>query len=141
MRAQPPVPGVSPGHVLLVDDEMLILRVARAGLESLGYTVTVEQSPVTALSLVSLAAEPFDMVVTDINMPEMTGIELVKAIRMIQPAMPILVMSGLADREALDEVQTLGAHFMPKPYTRAEFSLALVEARSAITRLRESLGE
>lgn len=78
--------------ILLVEDTVVIRLAAAAWLESLGYAVTEAENGRAAIR--ALGRGGFDLIVTDVLMPEMDGIELIKAARAAQPGIPILAMSG-----------------------------------------------
>ncbi len=81
-------------HVLFVDDEPILARLGRKKLERLGYAVTATASSREALELFCAQPRDFDLVVTDLTMPEMTGDELARAIRRIMPDIPVILCSG-----------------------------------------------
>jgi signal transduction histidine kinase len=80
--------------VLLVDDEELVLTMAKTILAEHGYTVEAASSGKQALELISRRAQPFDLVITDLVMPAMSGRELVEKIQEITPATKIICTSG-----------------------------------------------
>jgi CheY-like chemotaxis protein len=68
------------------------------------------------------------LLLTDLQMPEMTGIELARQVKILYPALPIIVMSGSADGEARDEIFSLGADFISKPFDLAELLKRIQQA-------------
>ena len=78
-----------------MDDEKALVAMGEELLAELGYEVTVRKSSAEALTLFR-TPPPFDLVVTDQTMPEMTGIELAKAILTIRPDMPIIMCTGFS---------------------------------------------
>ncbi|MDP3695426.1 MAG: response regulator, partial [Desulfocapsaceae bacterium] len=78
----------------------------KAVLEMLGYKVTATTSSAEALAKIRPHADEFDLVVTDQTMPDLSGVELAKAILQIKPDMPIILCSGyssvVTEKEALD---------------------------------------
>jgi PAS domain S-box-containing protein len=110
----------APARVLLVDDEEIVRRVAAEMLEDLGYTVVEAGSSSEALRLVS-AAPPVDIVVTDFQMPGGNGVELAKAVREIDPKLPVLLITGFAqDKAEATEDRTLPR--LAKPFRQAEIA-------------------
>jgi two-component system cell cycle sensor histidine kinase/response regulator CckA len=102
--------------VLVVDDEEPIRQVARAFLERDGYRVTEAGSGLEALAL--LAAGPLpDLLMTDLNMPELAGDEMVRRIRETTPNLPVLYVTGHVDR-LMDNRPILrdGEAFLEKPF-------------------------
>jgi CheY-like chemotaxis protein len=79
------------GRVLLVDDDSPTLALMQEILENCGYEVTARSDGLQALSLFSSGSPPFDLVITDHHMPNMTGLRLAREIRGIRPDMPIIL--------------------------------------------------
>lgn len=103
-------------HILLVDDEVVIIDLLTEMLTDLGYTVTAEQDGNKALTLFQAAPELIDLVITDLNMPGLNGKDLIEAIRSEAPEKPILVISGNPDPEAAsDPVISQAQGFLRKP--------------------------
>lgn len=96
----------SGAHILVIDDNKLGLTARRAVLEELGYRVTTAASAVDALKRFS--ENSYDLVLTDFRMPRMDGIQLIREVRKLDSAMPIILLSGFADALGLDE-ETTGA--------------------------------
>lgn len=82
--------------ILVVDDEESITRLARQILERLGYSITVANSGSEALDLFRVRKSEFDLVLTDLKMPEMDGVELAESIRTLRPEIPIIALTGSA---------------------------------------------
>jgi CheY-like chemotaxis protein len=82
-------------RVLLVDDDHLVLTTSAALLEAHGFEVTQASGGIEALKLVT--QRPFDVIVTDQMMPEMTGLQLARAIEALVPDMPIVLASGFSE--------------------------------------------
>ena len=79
-------------HILLVDDDEAVRSVLRRGLVRAGYEVREAGDGRAALKL--LASAPADLVITDLVMPEMEGIEFILALRKTHPKLPVIAMSG-----------------------------------------------
>lgn len=90
-------------HILLVDDEPHVSKIEHQMLERLGYKVTSQNDPEVALSVFSDSSDAFDMLITDLTMPEMTGDKLSEQILAIRPDLPIIMCTGYS--ELLDETQ------------------------------------
>ncbi|MGE4555649.1 MAG: PAS domain S-box protein [Desulfovibrionaceae bacterium] len=103
-------------RVLFVDDEQAIRTMVEEGLSALGYAVRVCASGDEALRLFFADAKAFDIVVTDLSMPGLGGMELAEAIRAQEPQLPVIICSGYAEA-----VPGRGAvHAMAaKPFTAA----------------------
>jgi hypothetical protein len=103
--------------ILLVEDEEAVRRLVRATLERRGYRVLVASDGPEALEL-ERQAEHIDLLVTDLVMPQMSGMEVARRVLEKRPAMPVLFMSGYTDR-SLQETEQLPADVdvMQKPFT------------------------
>ena len=107
--------------ILLVEDEAAMLRVARRILEAQGYVVLAAGSPVEGVRIASEHAGAIDLLVTDLVMPGMSGVELSRRVLAIRPEVKRLFMSGYA-ADALAGQAALASEvvIMPKPFARAE---------------------
>jgi two-component system KDP operon response regulator KdpE len=122
-------------RVLVVDDEASIRRVVRDALERAGHQVETAADGVAALD--SLDAGAFDLVVTDLSMPEMSGLELVRRIREKSPV-PILVLT--VRQEEREKVRLLDAgadDYVTKPFGVAEL---VARARALLRRTEHRRG-
>ncbi len=100
--------------------------------ESLGYRVLAANSPAQALNLASEHKEQIDLLMTDVIMPEMNGLELVKTLKPLYPELKFLYMSGYtADIIAPHGLLEEGVQYIQKPFTRNDLSVKLREALSA----------
>ncbi len=81
-------------RILFVDDEQNITKIAKAMLESSGYTVTTKMYSFEALKTFQNEPEAFDVVITDQTMPGMTGLDLSKRILQKRPEIPIILCTG-----------------------------------------------
>jgi CheY-like chemotaxis protein len=121
-----------PLRVLFVDDEGDVREIARIQLRAAGFEVATAASGVEALALFD--ARRFDVVVTDLFMPEGDGIELIQDLRAREPRLPIVVISGGSERHqtALGVAMMLGADVaLQKPYGADELVLAIDRAVEA----------
>ncbi len=85
-------------HILIVDDEKAVVDIEKQSLEKQGYRVTTRTSSVEALELFKVRSGEFDLLVTDLTMPNMTGLTLSKEIKNIRPDIPIILCSGFAEQ-------------------------------------------
>ena len=95
------------GCILFVDDEEPLVEVGRAVLEGLGYRVVTRTSSLEALEVFRSGPDQFDLVVTDLTMPRMTGVDLAKQIRQIRADTPIILCTGyteLLDGQSIAEL-------------------------------------
>jgi PAS domain S-box-containing protein len=103
--------------VLFVDDEEDITIMARTLLEDLGYRVTVTTHPQEAIDLIASNKEGYDILVTDKTMPGMNGFELAEAVFAIAPALPVIMLSGLAQSGDAAMLKKTGIReFLVKPF-------------------------
>ncbi len=106
---------------LIVDDEPVMLRVVNDSLSDFGFTCATATSGEAALEI--LAKEPFDIMITDIQMGGMTGIELTREAKMLYEDMPVIVMTGFTDEYSYEQVIEAGAaDFLKKPFSMRELS-------------------
>ena len=116
-----PTPKSRTSRVMLVDDEEWIVDVASRLLSSMGLEVEAFLHPVEALERFKSAAGEFDLVITDQNMPNLKGTELVESIRSIRGDVKMVLMSG--NVSPLPEGSDV--HFMAKPFRVADLRDAL----------------
>src|SRR5512140_1164370 len=93
--------------VLVVDDEPIILNLVKDILAPEGYQIETASNGKEALR--ALQVHPFDVVLTDMMMPDMTGMELVQYLRLHNPGTPVIVFTGFANYEDAVEVVRQGA--------------------------------
>jgi CheY-like chemotaxis protein len=103
--------------ILIVEDEAAVRRLAASVLRGVGYQVQEARDATEALALIE-AKQPFDLVVTDVIMPKMSGKELYDKIKVIAPRINVLFMSGYTD-DALAHHGVLGPElsFLEKPFS------------------------
>ncbi len=109
-------------HVLFVDDESSIVEIGHYRLKSLGYEVTAFTDPVKAFRAFADAPDTFDLLITDMTMPQMTGDILAQQVREIRPDMKILLCTGYSDRMDEQKAAGLGIGYLMKPVSRKEFA-------------------
>ncbi|MFW6373225.1 MAG: ATP-binding protein [Thermodesulfobacteriota bacterium] len=103
-------------HILVVDDEAPVARVAQKLLVRAGYRVTIETGGPAALETFRRNGNRFDMVITDLLMPRMTGIDLAREVKRIRPEVPILLCTGHYGRITPEELAAADiADLIPKP--------------------------
>ncbi len=109
-------------HILCVDDERLILQAHQAFLSDAGYTVSIASNGQEAMGLFSPGR--FDIILLDLRMPGMNGLEVLSAIKERDPEVPVIVVSGTGSIQDVIEALRLGAwDFLTKPVE----DLALLE--------------
>ena len=116
VKLQTEKPSRGSGRILLVDDETAIVELNQRILAKYGYDVVGCSKPEEALAIFKSGANDFDLVVTDMAMPAMTGIQLSEKIHGIRPELPIVLCSGYTDERVPDQNREPGiAAFILKP--------------------------
>ena len=106
-------------RILFVDDEAGIAAMAQQMLERLGYHVTSAAMSSMALKLFSANPDAFHLVISDLTMPNMTGIELAQKIHAIRPSVPMILCTGYSNRIDRESLGAAGfADLVLKPLTR-----------------------
>ena len=109
--------------VLFIDDEKSIARMYKTILSRLGYRVTAETNPLQALRRFEAAPDDFDLVVSDISMPDMSGDKLAKKLLEIRPGLPIIVCTGYSETISEKRAAEMGIRgFLMKPVDKAEMA-------------------
>ena len=85
-------------HILFVDDESALVAIGKSQLEALGYQVSARSNSREALALFKNKPENFDLVISDMTMPEMTGEELAMEMKRINPNIPIIICTGFSSK-------------------------------------------
>ena len=114
------------GHILYVDDEVPITALGREILKSLGYNVTVYNSSIDALEAFRAHPEKFDLVITDMTMPQMTGANMAREMLALRPDLPIILSTGFSEAIDEDEAKKIGIReFLMKPVSVAGLAAAV----------------
>ena len=116
-------------HILLVDDEKTVVNIETKMLARIGYRVTAKTSSLEALELFRTSPQDYDLVITDMTMPGMTGDKLAKELLQIRPDIPIIVSTGFNENISREKAATLGIKvLMLKPVTLEDLSRATRQA-------------
>lgn len=116
-------------HILVVDDEEMLLETAKDVLEFAGAQVTMAKNGVDAINKFKKAPTAFQAILSDIMMPEMNGVELAKEILKLDPKIPILLSSGYNENREVDELRKNPlVGFLQKPYRADELIQKLFQA-------------
>jgi two-component system, cell cycle sensor histidine kinase and response regulator CckA len=122
------------GLVLVVDDEVAIRSLIQHSLEELGYTVLSAENGGQAVELFDRSGKDIQLVLLDLVMPVLDGPETAIALHSRKPDVPILVMSGIADEDALRRFGHVRiAGFVPKPFAPDQLAQAVAMARRGAT--------
>ncbi|MBF0288684.1 MAG: response regulator [SAR324 cluster bacterium] len=115
--------------ILLVDDEQLVAHMLAQRLKRLGYQVTTILSSKEALSLVMSSPDHFDLILTDQSMPDLSGIQLAKALLQHKIDLPILLLTGYGDAVTLKKAKEIGIRdCLMKPVDLAQLTKSIRSA-------------
>ncbi|HOC90756.1 MAG TPA: response regulator [bacterium] len=115
---------------LVLDDEEVILNTCREILEETGLEIITSTSPAECIDIAS--AGGIDLFITDIMMPELNGVEVVRRIRKTNPRLTVIVITGYPSMDTAREFMKLGAYdYIPKPFTPEELRNAVSQAIGA----------
>lgn len=110
-------------RILLVDDETAIVNFGRQMLERLRYTVSTRTGSLEALALFRQMPQQFDLVITDLSMPNMTGTKLADELLAIRPDIPIILCTGYNDKIPKEGCEALGFKALAhKPIIRSDLA-------------------
>jgi nitrogen-specific signal transduction histidine kinase/ActR/RegA family two-component response regulator len=129
-----PLAELATHRILLVDDDPMLLDLGRRMLEKLGHAVVVAPSAQHALDVLDAHAADVSLLITDLTMPGMNGLELLEIVATRYPAMPMVAVSGYSvDPGARAAIEARRVPFVNKPFTRGQLAdaLALAFARAA----------
>jgi len=117
-----------PGHILIVDDELVIRSLLSEMLSEDGFTVTTAEDGQAGLEFMSNGQ--IDLVISDVHMPVMTGPELVSEVRKINPALPVIVLNSIPDRDIMPGFKDGSTTCLNKPFDLRDIRAAVQEARA-----------
>ncbi len=116
-KSASPTPAIKTGaRLFVVDDEVDLLALIQECLSNLGYTIVVFNSPESALSVLRNMDERCDLLITDLSMPEMTGLQLIEEVRKLRPSLPAIMVTGNATPQTRLSTERLGVQLLPKPW-------------------------
>ncbi len=117
------------GHILFVDDEPALVRMAATLLERLGYTVTAAVGSAEALKVFNKTPDAFDLLITDQTMPRMTGLALAQRLLAVRKDLPIILTTGYSETVSPEKAKNTGIReFVMKPITKKEIAEAIKRA-------------
>ena len=109
--------------ILFVDDEKMLVEMARVMLSKLGYAVTTYNSSLEALEHYQQHPDQFDLVITDQTMPGMTGAEMARRMLQIRPELPIIVCTGYSSVLSEEKAKSIGIReFVVKPMLKKDIA-------------------
>lgn len=129
-KSSRPAPGHGKGKILFVDDEQIILNMISTMLTKQGFEICAIKNPREAIELFRRNLGQFDLVITDLTMPELSGLELSAELRKASPRIPIILMTGFGKN--IEDSRSLNEHgickILKKPVRLADLVAAINEA-------------
>ncbi len=120
--------------ILIIDDEALIVAIAKRMLTDAGYRVVASTEPFQALEIFKQLKDEVDLVILDFTLPIMDGSEVFDALREIKPKVAVMLSSGFAEQDKVRAMLSQGLRgFLPKPYTQEKL---LSQVRSTLDAIR-----
>ncbi len=115
-------------NVLFVDDEEALIKIGEQVLQKLGYKVQTSTNPVEALELFRSNQNMFDLVITDMTMPQMSGGKFAIEILKMKPEIPIILCTGYSDTINRESAEKIGIRkYIEKPLNKSELSRTIRE--------------
>jgi DNA-binding NtrC family response regulator len=109
-------------RILIVDDEpQVALALSRALQHPLGGKYQVEISPVAETALRKLHHEQYDLIITDLRMPGMGGLDLLRHVRQLSPQARMILITAYGSHEIQNIARSLGAEYLAKPFDLQDF--------------------
>jgi PAS domain S-box-containing protein len=110
-------------RILLVDDEKSVVRLEKQMLERLGYNVSARSNSLEALETFNSNPDGYDLVISDMTMPNMTGDQLARKLMSIRPNIPIIICTGFSERLNKEQAESDKIKgFLMKPVVKSEMA-------------------
>ena len=106
--------------ILIVDDDPGIINAIRIGLISLGHKLVAAEDGCHALKIIEMSAEhaePVEIMVADLKMPGMNGLELIRTVKQMRPEIGTILITAYGSDDIRKEVSSLGCGYLEKPFT------------------------
>jgi DNA-binding NtrC family response regulator len=127
----------APCRLLVIDDEAIVGKRLKQIFNKAGFTVEAFTDPVAAMQ--AMTDSPFDIVITDLKMEPMDGMEVLKRAKTINPACRVIVITGYASIETAEMAKGQGVFsFLAKPFRLDELKQAISEALASIEKDRHN---
>jgi CheY-like chemotaxis protein len=130
-------PGLRP-RILVIDDDRSVRVFISDLLTGAGYETDEADSGVQAVALLEQRA--YDLVITDLQMPHLTGWDVVNAVRGRRPTMPIIMISGFATKDDMKQARQVGVPLLQKPFSVAELRASVHRERSDRPNVNTGIG-
>ncbi|MFH2121947.1 MAG: response regulator [Pseudomonadota bacterium] len=126
-------------QVLVVDDEAIITDMLQTILTDRGYRVTTCNDSLEALALIEQNPSHFDLIITDMTMPRLTGLELARKMMAIQPTLPIILCTGYSELINKEQAHAIGIRaYLMKPVSVRELAITVRQVLAAKGKVRRS---
>ena len=120
-----------PRRLLVIDDEAIVGKRLMQVFGKMGFKVEVFDSPIPAME--AAATDPFDIVVTDLKMGGMDGMEVLSRVKQLNPATRVIIITGYAQPETAEEAFKLGVFdFIPKPFRLEQLKESILRAQDEL---------
>jgi DNA-binding response OmpR family regulator len=127
-KLEPPTAKSKQGHILIVDDDILLLDIINSGFSLRGYQCKTAMSGNSALEL--LSRDAFDIMVIDLVLPDTEGFTLTAQAKKIKPGLAIILMTGFIDEFSYEDAIESGAtDFIKKPFSVKELIARIEHAK------------
>jgi two-component system response regulator AtoC len=118
----------SRARILVVDDEPVVAETIRSILANAGFRVETAENGKRALDLLG-GGHPFDLIIADMKMPEMGGLELLKLIRQLREDLPVIILTGWATVEnGIESIEMGACDYVLKPFTVERLMSAVIRS-------------
>ncbi|MFZ1983381.1 MAG: ATP-binding protein, partial [Desulfatitalea sp.] len=119
-------------RILFVDDERSLIQMGKQMLTRLGYAVTTCQDPLEALELFRRAPDAFDLVITDLTMPNIKGTRMAEEMLRLKPGLPVILCTGYGDQITSEQMAQIGIReLLFKPILRHNLAVTIRQALKA----------
>lgn len=126
------LPEKGSGKIMIVDDETEITRLMEEYLQESGYDTESFNSPLEAIYIFEKEFQEVNLLITDLTMPEMNGIELVKKLKIIKEELPVIMCTGYMNKEWEEEAKEAGVNlYVNKPVNMAKLTAVIKETLAA----------
>ncbi|MFC1495239.1 ATP-binding protein [Thermodesulfobacteriota bacterium] len=112
-------------RILLVDDEQSVITFMKSLLERLGYQLEASSNAIEALEIFKHHPDSFDLIITDMTMPDLTGLDLAREVIRICPDTPVIICTGYSDKIDEKKAKEIGASLIMKPYVISEVAVSI----------------
>lgn len=120
-------PNQIPARILVIDDEAIVGKRLKQVLEKMGFEIVVETSPIPALEKITQTT--FDVVVTDLKMKDMDGMQVLNRVKEVSPGTKVIIITGYAESATAKQAFQSGVYeFIRKPFRLDEIKQVIVRA-------------